>query len=158
LCARLYGPRRAKRKTEVILVEEGIGTLIIGKNANWKQEIELGKRTNQNFVSIPHARFIEILSYKAIVREPVRLHLSHPHLSIVAGNILYPASVAEIVTGSDVVVNAIGPRRDGSESPQPRITLLRSLMKSKRPGSSANALPSRTNGHSHRHVAAVAVR
>jgi len=47
------------------LVEEGIGTLVIGKNPNWKQEINLGKRTNQNFVSIPHARFIEMLSYKA---------------------------------------------------------------------------------------------
>jgi putative transposase len=48
-----------------LLVQEGIGTLVIGKNPNWKQEINLGKRTNQNFVSIPHARFIEMLSYKA---------------------------------------------------------------------------------------------
>lgn len=47
------------------LVKEGIGTLVIGKNPNWKQEANLGKRNNQNFVSMPHARFIEMLSYKA---------------------------------------------------------------------------------------------
>jgi putative transposase len=42
-----------------------IGTLVIGKNAQWKTEINLGKQTNQNFVSIPHSRLIEMLEYKA---------------------------------------------------------------------------------------------
>ena len=48
-----------------LLVEEGIGTLVIGKNDAWKQEAHLGKRNNQNFVQIPHARFIAMLTYKA---------------------------------------------------------------------------------------------
>ena len=48
-----------------LLVEEGIGTLVIGKNANWKQEVEIGRANNQQFVYIPHARFIEMLAYKA---------------------------------------------------------------------------------------------
>jgi putative transposase len=47
------------------LVAHGIGTLVIGKNDQWKQELNMGKRNNQNFVSIPHARFISMLSYKA---------------------------------------------------------------------------------------------
>ncbi|MEG4227610.1 transposase [Microcoleus sp. N9_B2] len=47
------------------LTAEQIGTLVIGKNAQWKTEIELGNRTNQNFVSIPHSRLIEMLKYKA---------------------------------------------------------------------------------------------
>lgn len=47
------------------LVKYGIGTLIIGKNDGWKQAINLGKRNNQNFVQIPHARFIQMLTYKA---------------------------------------------------------------------------------------------
>ena len=47
------------------LVGERIGTLIIGKNDGWKQAIGLGKRTNQNFVFVPHARFIAMLRYKA---------------------------------------------------------------------------------------------
>jgi putative transposase len=48
-----------------LLTANQIGTLVIGKNAQWKTEINLGKRTNQNFVSIPHARLIEMLEYKA---------------------------------------------------------------------------------------------
>ena len=48
-----------------ILTAKQMGTLVIGKNAQWKTEIDLGKPTNQNFVSIPHARLIEMLEYKA---------------------------------------------------------------------------------------------
>ena len=55
----------ASRRIIDVLVSEGIGTLIIGKNPLWKQDGELGKRNNQAFVHIPHARFIEMLTYKA---------------------------------------------------------------------------------------------
>src|SRR5215470_9951706 len=44
------------------LVKEGVGTIIVGKNPLWKQEVGMGKRNNQNFVAIPHARFIEMLT------------------------------------------------------------------------------------------------
>ena len=47
------------------LVTERIGTLAIGKNDGWKQAINIGKKNNQNFVAVPHARFIEMLTYKA---------------------------------------------------------------------------------------------
>jgi IS605 OrfB family transposase len=47
------------------LAANQIRTLVIGKNHSWKQEINIGKRNNQNFVSIPHTRFIEMLAYKA---------------------------------------------------------------------------------------------
>jgi putative transposase len=47
------------------LVQEGIGVLCIGKNDAWKQKANMGKRTSQNFVQIPHARFIAMLTYKA---------------------------------------------------------------------------------------------
>jgi transposase len=39
--------------------------MIIGKNPLWKQNVNNGKRNNQNFVCIPHARLIEMLTYKA---------------------------------------------------------------------------------------------
>ncbi len=55
----------ASKRVIDFLVENGIGTVIIGKNPLWKQGINLGRQTNQNFVSIPHARFIEMLTYKA---------------------------------------------------------------------------------------------
>jgi len=48
-----------------LLVAEGIGTLIIGKNAFWKQGVEMGKRNTQAFVQIPHTRFIGMVRYKA---------------------------------------------------------------------------------------------
>jgi IS605 OrfB family transposase len=55
----------ASRRIIDLLVAEGIGTLVIGKNRYWKQDVEMGKRNNQQFVQIPHARFIDLLTYKA---------------------------------------------------------------------------------------------
>ncbi len=48
-----------------LLVSEGIGTLVIGKNPGWKQEANTGRRNNQHFVALPHAKFIDMLTYKA---------------------------------------------------------------------------------------------
>jgi len=55
----------ASKRIIDFLVKEGVGTVIIGKNPLWKQETGMGKRNNQNFVNIPHARFIDMLTYKA---------------------------------------------------------------------------------------------
>ena len=45
--------------------ENGIDTIVIGKNANWKKDVQLRKSDKQNFISIPYNRFIETLTYKA---------------------------------------------------------------------------------------------
>jgi putative transposase len=42
-----------------------IGTIVIGYNENWKQEAELGRRNNQNFVSIPYYILMNQIKYKA---------------------------------------------------------------------------------------------
>ncbi len=72
----------ASKRMIDFLVKEGVGTIIVGKNPLWKQEVGMGKRNNQNFVAIPHARFIDMLTYKAelvgiqiaaYVVQPVRL-------------------------------------------------------------------------------------
>ncbi len=55
----------ASKRIIDFLVANGIGTIIIGKNPLWKQEASMGRRNNQNFVSIPHARLIDMLAYKA---------------------------------------------------------------------------------------------
>ena len=55
----------ASKRMIDFLVKQGVGTIIVGKNPLWKQEAGMGKRNNQNFVQIPHARFIEMLIYKA---------------------------------------------------------------------------------------------
>ena len=38
--------------------------LVIGKNYGQKQEINIGKSNNQNFVNIPHSKLIAQLAYK----------------------------------------------------------------------------------------------
>ena len=50
------------------LDKQGIGKLIIGKNSFWKQAVNNGKKNNQSFVNIPHARFIEMLIYKGAMK------------------------------------------------------------------------------------------
>src|SRR5260221_4141836 len=57
----------ASKRIIDFLVKEGVGTVIIGKNPLWKQECAMGRKNNQNFVSIPHARFIDMLTYKAVL-------------------------------------------------------------------------------------------
>ena len=49
-------------------VSNNITTIIIGKNKNWKQEINLGKRNNQNFVQVPFENLISKLKYKAFAQ------------------------------------------------------------------------------------------
>jgi putative transposase len=64
----------ASRRIIALLVAEGIGTLCIGKNRLWKHNATMGKRNNQHFVAVPHARFVELLTYKAeLVGIQVRL-------------------------------------------------------------------------------------
>ena len=46
-------------------IQYGIGKIIIGKNDGWKQNINLGKKNNQHFSSMPFYRLIEKIQYKA---------------------------------------------------------------------------------------------
>jgi putative transposase len=55
----------ASRRIIDLLIAEGIGTLVIGKNPGWKQESHMSRKSNQHFVQLPHARFIDMLTYKA---------------------------------------------------------------------------------------------
>lgn len=48
-----------------ILVEYSVGTLVIGLNPEFKQGVNIGSRNNQNFVNIPHSKFVKVLEYKA---------------------------------------------------------------------------------------------
>lgn len=48
-----------------LCLENDIGQIIIGKNIDWKQSVNIGKRNNQQFVSIPHNKLIEQIRYKA---------------------------------------------------------------------------------------------
>ncbi|MGB3401493.1 MAG: transposase [Microcoleaceae cyanobacterium] len=55
---------RSSRYLVNLLVDQKITTLVIGKNPGWKQGVNLGKVNNQSFVTIPHSRLIEMITYK----------------------------------------------------------------------------------------------
>lgn len=42
-----------------------IANIVIGNNKDWKQKCNMGKRNNQNFVSIPFEKIISMIQYKA---------------------------------------------------------------------------------------------
>jgi IS605 OrfB family transposase len=56
------------------LVSLRITDLIIGHNKEWKQGTNLSKKTNQNFVSIPFNKFIDMLTYKCAL-EGISVHI-----------------------------------------------------------------------------------
>ena len=47
-----------------ILKKEKISKLVVGYNKEWKQNINIGKANNQNFVNIPFRKILDILKYK----------------------------------------------------------------------------------------------
>ena len=56
---------KASKKIIDICIEDNITTLVVGQNDGWKQEVNIGKRNNQNFVYIPFDNFISMLKYKS---------------------------------------------------------------------------------------------
>ena len=58
-----------KISTDIIrfCIGHRVGTLVIGTNKGWKQNVNIGKKNNQNFVSIPHSQLKWMITYKALV-------------------------------------------------------------------------------------------
>ena len=46
-------------------VSNNIATIVLGYNKEWKQDTNMGKVNNQNFVNIPFYKFISMLQYKS---------------------------------------------------------------------------------------------
>lgn len=55
---------KISRKIVDYMEANSLNTLFVGKNAGWKDSINLGKTNNQNFVSIPYNMLIQMLEYK----------------------------------------------------------------------------------------------
>ncbi len=56
---------KASRLLVTKLKQARISIIVIGKNKGWKDGINIGRKVNQKFVSVPHAQFIEMVVYKA---------------------------------------------------------------------------------------------
>lgn len=46
------------------LVSNSVHTLVVGYNEGWKQDIRMGRRNNQSFVSIPFSRLVGLIRYR----------------------------------------------------------------------------------------------
>lgn len=55
---------KISRKIVNELINNGIGNLVVGYNSGWKDSIQISKRNNQTFVSIPYEKLIQFLKYK----------------------------------------------------------------------------------------------
>ena len=56
---------KASRYIVDYCIKNRIQNIVIGKNDGWKQEVNMRKSTNQNFVSIPYNKLIQMIQYKA---------------------------------------------------------------------------------------------
>jgi IS605 OrfB family transposase len=55
---------KATKRVVDELSNVGVTCVAIGKNIGWKDLVNIGKRNNQKFVTVPHARFIDMLARK----------------------------------------------------------------------------------------------
>lgn len=62
--------------------DHGINRIVVGYNPGWKDYINLGSVTNQNFVCLPHGRFVEMLRYKSKVLGIGFVDVNESHTSV----------------------------------------------------------------------------
>ncbi|MBD3227530.1 MAG: IS200/IS605 family element transposase accessory protein TnpB [Candidatus Lokiarchaeota archaeon] len=48
-------------------IRNDFGSIVLGYNKNWKQKINIGKRNNQSFVSIPFLKLVRQVQYKELL-------------------------------------------------------------------------------------------
>ena len=72
---------KTSRRVVELMEQNNIGTCFIGHNKDWKQEINIGSRNNQNFVSIPYSLLINMLRYKIEEKGGVLVELNEAYTS-----------------------------------------------------------------------------
>ena len=72
---------KTSRRIVELMEQNNIGTCFIGHNNGWKNEVEMGKKNNQNFVSIPYSLLINMLRYKIEEKGGVLIELNEAYTS-----------------------------------------------------------------------------
>ena len=72
---------KTSRRIVELMEQNNIGTCFIGHNKDWKQEISIGSKNNQNFVSIPYSLLINMLRYKIEEKGGVLVELNEAYTS-----------------------------------------------------------------------------
>ena len=62
-------------------IKKNIKVIVVGKNKGWKQEINNGAKNNRDFYNFPHARFIEVLKYKGLLKDIVVIEVEESYTS-----------------------------------------------------------------------------
>ena len=72
-------------KLSKCLIEEclkkDIKVIVVGKNKGWKNEINNGAKNNRAMYNFPHAKFIETLKYKALLKDIVVIEVEESYTS-----------------------------------------------------------------------------
>ena len=72
---------KTSRRIVELMEQNNVGTCFIGHNDGWKNEVEMGKKNNQNFVSIPYSLLINMLKYKIEEKGGVLVELNEAYTS-----------------------------------------------------------------------------
>ena len=62
-------------------IQNDIGTIVIGYNKGWKQNINIGKRNTQNFVNVPFNQLLKQVEYKSQLKGIQVLTIDEAHTS-----------------------------------------------------------------------------
>ena len=62
-------------------IQNDIGTIVIGYNKGWKQNINIGKRNTQNFVNVPFNQLVKQIEYKSQLKGNRVLTVNEAHTS-----------------------------------------------------------------------------
>jgi putative transposase len=62
-------------------LDKEIKVIVVGKNKGWKNEINNGAKNNRAMYNFPHAKFIEILKYKALLKDIVVIEVEESYTS-----------------------------------------------------------------------------
>ena len=72
---------KTSRRVVELMEQNNIGTCFIGHNNGWKNEVEMGKKNNQNFVSIPYLLLTNMLRYKIEEKGGILVELNESYTS-----------------------------------------------------------------------------
>lgn len=72
---------KTSRRVVELMEQNNIGACFIGHNNGWKNGVEMGKKNNQNFVSIPYSLLINMLRYKIEEKGGVLVELNEAYTS-----------------------------------------------------------------------------
>lgn len=62
-------------------LDKEIKVIVVGKNKGWKNEINNGAKNNRSMYNFPHAKFIEMLKYKALLKDIMVIEVEESYTS-----------------------------------------------------------------------------